>query len=288
MARSRIYPEDIAGTALAVAAHVALVAWLVWMPQPKLPPAPQRVSVTLVGEVGEQSSATSREEAVSAMAPVLSKDPVPQPAPIPVPTPLPQPVPKIAPAPAVRVVQPPVPNVQPRPVPAPVAKPQPVQPKPRQSRLGADFLPSNMSNPAQRSGGASRIGKDFLPGVAGTDAKGKSTTPAGPVITPQLRISFAQSVLRQVRSNWQGQVPEGLNSDKIVSIVQVELNPDGYLARDPVLLGQEGIDDTNRAQAKRHAELAIRAVRRSAPFLLPSDAYEGWKKLPPLRFRKGN
>ncbi len=288
MARTRIQAEDIAGVVLAGLAHVGLVAWLVWMPRPALLPPPERVMVTLSGEVGEQASAPSRKEAAPAVAPVLSKDPLPEPAPAIVQKPLPMPVPKVTPPPAAHVVQPPVPKPVLRPTPAPLIKSQ--IPKPRQSRVPSDFLkdfPNDRTQPDQRSGAASKFESAFRKGVTTADS-GKSAAPSGPVITPQLRVSFAQSVLRQVRPNWQGRVPEGLNNDKIVSIVQVELNPDGSLARDLVLLGQDGVDDTNRAQAKRHAELAIRAVRLSAPFLLPSNAYEGWKKLPPLRFRKGN
>jgi hypothetical protein len=79
-----------------------------------------------------------------------------------------------------------------------------------------------------------------------------------------------------------------VDSDKLVTILSIELNPDGSLAKTPIVIGQEGINDSNRPQAKRHAEMAIRAVQLAAPFDLPPELYDSWKKLPPLRFRKSS
>lgn len=147
-------------------------------------------------------------------------------------------------------------------------------------------MPKGPARPAGKQGGASRLGPDFLPGAP--SGPGKAATPPGPAITPELRMSFAQAVLRQVRPNWQGRVPQGLDAEKLVSIIAVELNRDGTLAGEPVLVRQEGINDANRSQARRHGEEAIRAVKLSAPFRLPPEAYDGWKKLPLLKFRKGS
>jgi hypothetical protein len=47
---------------------------------------------------------------------------------------------------------------------------------------------------------------------------------------------------------------------------------------------QEGITDANRAQAARHAEQAIRAVRLAAPFNLPDEFYPAWKRVTAFRF----
>jgi hypothetical protein len=112
--------------------------------------------------------------------------------------------------------------------------------------------------------------------------------PPAAVAGPQVRASLPHSVVRQVGPNWQRRAPKGLNTDKIVTILSIELNADGTLAQRPTVLGQEGIDETNRAQAQRHAEEAIRAVQLSQPFDLPADLYSAWKKLPPLRFRKSS
>lgn len=299
MAATRIRAEDIAGIGIAVVAHVALFAWLVLTRPEEAPPPSKGVTVTLQGPAAAEAGSPSHEEAAAAEAPTLAEEPAPpaeaapappqpQPQPRQVQPPPPRPQPRAAPAPA------PQPRAQPRPVSPPAKAPPPRQSRigsdflPRQSRIGNDFLPANkgQTNGSQRPGGASRIGKDFLSGASA--GKGKAQTPPGPAITPELRVSFAQAVLRQVRPNWQGRVPQGLDSERLVSVISVELNRDGSIAGEPQLLRQEGINDANRSQAKRHGEEAIRAVKLSAPFRLPADAYEGWKKLPPLRFRKGS
>lgn len=310
MAATRIRAEDVVGIGIAVAAHIALFAWLIFARSPELPPPPPKVTVTLQGPVAAEAGSPSREEAAAAQAPTLAEEPAPpaevapapappqqsasrseppRPAPKALPTPTrPQPLPRAAaPAPV------PQPRAQSRPV-TPPARTPPPPPQQRQSRVGSDFLPARSSRvgkdflpPAsRRPGGASRIGNDFLPGAAA--GNGKAATPPGAAITPELRMSFAQAVLRQVRPNWQGRVPQGLDAEKLVSIISVQLNRDGSIAGEPVLLRQEGINDANSSQARRHGEEAIRAVKLSAPFRLPPDAYEGWKKLPPLRFRKGS
>ncbi len=286
MTNSRIRQEDFAGLALALLAHGALIAALVLMPKPAPVPKLERVTVTLSDEVGEQASALSNEPAQTAQAPIIAPEPIPEPAPAPLPAPRPEPrVIPPPPGPIVRpVVKPPPPQQR---TPAPQTRPVPPRPplaatKPPPRQIAP---PRSVTQPTP-AGGASKLGNDFLKGVTGGDSAGRSPTPSGPVIDGKVRVSLAGEVLRQVRPNWQGRVPQGLNADRIVSILSVELNPDGNLARRPTLIGQEGVDETNRAQAQRHAEEAIRAVQLSAPFRLPPNLYNGWKKLPPLKFRK--
>ncbi len=287
MARTRIQAEDIAGVVLAGLAHVGLVAWLVWMPRPALLPPPERVMVTLSGEVGEQASAPSRKEAAPAVAPVLSKDPLPEPAPVVIPKVLPTPVPKVMPPPAARVVQPPVPKPVPRPAPAPVVKreipkppPRPVPPPRPQSRVGGDFLSGeSVSNPqtGPRSGGASKLGDDFLKGVSASQARGKSSTPAGAAISAQVRSSLVSEVSRQIKPKWQA--PSGVDVDLLATTIEWDLNPDGTLVGPPRFVSQLGVNGANSAQATRHREQAIRAIRLASPFILPPKFYAGWQHL---------
>lgn len=294
MAALRIREEDIAGITLAVLAHAGLIAWLALAPRPAPPPPVERVTVTLDAPVSADAGSPSREEAQAAVAPVIAPEPAPAPAPAPVPAPVakvtpapPQPAPPkpvVRPAPAPKAITPPQP--QRKPPPRQVKQPAPQAKQPTGGLVSNNFLKD--LRPAPKTGGGSRVGDKFLDGVKAGADKGKAATPPGPAITPELRVSFAQAVLRQVRPNWQGRVPQGVDVELLVSVISVELNRDGTLARDPVLLRQEGVNDANRAQARRHAEEAIRAVKLSAPFRLPADAYEGWKTLPPLRFRKGN
>ncbi len=78
--------------------------------------------------------------------------------------------------------------------------------------------------------------------------------------------------------------PQGADAELLVTILTWDLNPDGMLASAPRMVRQEGITDANRAQATRHAEQAIRAVRLAAPFNLPDEYYPAWKRVVAFRF----
>ena len=69
-----------------------------------------------------------------------------------------------------------------------------------------------------------------------------------------------------------------------MTILSWSLNPDGTLAGTPRVVRQDGITDANRAQAARHAEQAVRAVQLAAPFNLPAEYYEAWKRVADFRF----
>lgn len=239
---------------MAAAAHGALVALMVLSPPRTSVTLPaERITVTLSKEIGLTSTSP---EPMAAAAPDEAPEPDEPPAPEPedLPSP-PKPLPKPAAKPS------------PRPVAAPSPRPAPVRPAPTRP-------------------GGSKIGDDFLKGVPGATSAGTSRNPPAATAGPQVRASLAQAFLRQVRPYWQGRVPQGVNTEKLVTILSVELNPDGTLSGNPTMIRQEGVDDSNRQQAARHAEEAIRAVQLAAPFDLPPELYDAWRKLPPLRFRK--
>ena len=277
--------EERIGLGAAVVSHVALAALLAWqaMSEVKTIPVPERMSVSLADEVAlESTSPDPSAQPQAAQAPVYAETPAPpsesilEPAPVPLPTPTPTPRVTPAPTPTPRAVQRPTPRPTPAPTPRPTPRATPA-PAPRAT-------PRPTPTPAPRSGGASEIGSDFLEG-AGSSRSNNNGNPARNI--GQLRASFAQSVLRQVKPHWQGRVPQGVNTDRLVTVLNVELKSDGSLARAPTVRSQSGIDDSNRAQAERHAEEAIRAVQLAAPFKLPPEDYEHWKSLPPLSFKKG-
>lgn len=283
MAALALRNEERIGLGVAIAAHAALVALVLWRPpsSPVVPP-PERMTVTLSDEVGLTSSAPApTADAAPDVAPELGEPAPPEPpAPVVRPEPLP-PQPRVVPAPQPR----PAPRAVPSPRLAPKAAPQPrPQPSARPAPRQAQPQPAPSRQPNRTQSGGNRIGNDFLKGAGGTS--GQSRTPSA-AEAGQLRTSFAQSVMAQVKPKWQGRVPQGLNTDKIQTFLSVELNRDGTLARAPTLIRQLGVDDTNRAQAPRHLEEAVKAVQLSAPFRLPPDMYDLWRRLPPLKFTRG-
>jgi hypothetical protein len=140
------------------------------------------------------------------------------------------------------------------------------------------------ARPATRPG-ASRVGENFLEGVPGARSTGTARTPPAQAAGPAVQSSLLGAISRSIRPHWQGKVPEGADSEKLVTILRWNLNRDGTLAGTPQVVRQEGITDANRPQAARHAEQAVRAVQLAAPFDLPEQYYDTWKRVT-IRFDK--
>lgn len=280
--------EEVAALVLALAAHAGLVAWLALKPPtPALLPMPERMTVTISDQTADQSTSPDpNAQAAPAIAPVIAENPVPEPGPAPQPAPAPQPVPLPVPKPA-KVVPPP-PQPAPRPVPRtavqppPPARPAPAKAAPAKASPAPAKAPAKPQNrPA--GGGGSRIGDDFLKGVPGGQTPGaRSTVPPAQAIGPAVKSALSGSITRQLRPHWSA--PQGADADQLVTVLTWDMNPDGSLAGAPRVVSQSGITDANRAQAQRHAEQAIRAVRLAAPFDLPSDLYAAWKHVVSFRF----
>ena len=223
--------------------------------------------------------------------------PQPQPAPAqPKPAPRPQPQPKpappkpVLPRPAPPKPAPPKP-APPKPAPAKPApaKPAPAKPAPAQSAAKPATTPpksgSGDTSPRRRPDaptGGSRIGSDFLKGIPGSTKPGTAQSAPAATIGPEVRSSLAGAISRQIKPHWAA--PQGVDADKLVTILAWDLNPDGSLAGRPRVVDQQGITPANEAQAKRHAEQAIRAVQLAAPFDLPDTYYSGWKRVTAFRF----
>ena len=212
--------------------------------------------------------------AVPIASPVAKPSPLPRATPQPRPRPTPAPAPRPAPAASARPVPPP----PTRPVSAPATRPAPAA---ASGRIGDDFL---KGVPAPRTGrpGGTRIGDDFLKGIPGAQTSGTSRSPAAASIGPAVQSALAGSISRQLKPHWA--VPQGVDAEKLVTILSWSLNRDGSLAGVPQVVRQEGITDANRAQAARHAEQAIRAVQLAAPFNLPAEYYDAWKRVVSFRF----
>lgn len=248
--------EERIGLGVAAALHLALVLAFLAQPKTRDDIAPtQRMTVNLASEVGMEATAPDPvPESRAAIAPTLSDVP--------------------APAPAEATTQP-----QPRPVPQPklerpvaAEKPAPADSRPRR-RPDKDKALAAPPKPAAKGGG-SRVGDNFLAGM-GDSAKTSETRAPAAALGASAKASIGQAIGRQLKPHWQP--PSGPEVDQIISKVRFRLNRDGSLASRPQLVGQTGVNDTNRTQAGRHGELAIRAVQLAAPFELPEEYYDGWK-----------
>ena len=241
--------EERIGLGIAAAAHVALVAALVWQVRddPTALPVPERMSVSLADEVSLESTAPDPSaEPQAAIAPVLA--PVPEP---------------VVEREVVREVRPtPRQTVSPRPTPRATERPTP-RPSPT------------------RQAGGSRLGDDFLEGNSAGERNDSRGTPAATFGAAE-QASLVQAINRELRPHWSA--PQGVDAEKLVTVLAWELNPDGSLAGRPRVVSQSGINDSNRPQASLHAERAIRAVQLAAPFDLPDEFYDKWKRIRDWRF----
>ena len=238
--------EERLGLGVAVVAHVALFAALLWHAsrEPAIVPPAERMSVSLAEEVSLESTAPDpSEDSQAAVAPILSSDSQP------VPEPEAQPIRR----PVERTIDRPTPSPSPR---------QTTAPRPR---------PSQSAKPA----GGTRLGDDFLRGVSDGDRQ-EAGTPAATFGASEA-ASLRQAIARQLKPHWAA--PQGPDVEKLVTVVRFRLNRDGSLAGTPSVVSQSGVTPTNETQKGRHAEQAVRAVRLAAPFDLPEEFYDQWKTI---------
>jgi outer membrane biosynthesis protein TonB len=259
------HSEQRLGLAAAIAFHAALLALLVFNPvsAPVTPP-PERMQVTLAEDAGPVSTAPEPQPA-----------PAPQAAPVigEVPEPAQQPVQTAEPQVLLRV--------KPEAAPAPEKVPAP-KPLPRVTPVPAQAAPHTAQRIIPKPGGASRIGNDFLQGVANAPARAANANPPAAAISTAVRSSLLGVVSRALKPRWAA--PQGAEADRLVTFVTWNLNADGSLAGTPRVVRQEGITDANRAQAARHAEQAVRAIQLAAPFPLPAEYHDAWKRIVEFRF----
>lgn len=258
--------DEKVGLAAALVLHGALIAILLMQAvRSEVSVFPERMTVSLATEVGLEAAAPDPvSESRASIAPTLDANPAPAPE-------------AAQPQPATRV--------QPTP-PKPAVRAATSQQAPSRDRSRPDRTPPKQAatttpKPAGKSGGGSRIGDDFLEGK-GSSTTTQETRPPASQIGAAAKASIQQALARQVKPHWTA--PQGLDVDSLVTLVDFDLNPDGSLKGRPRVRSQSGINDSNRAQAARHAENAIRAVQLAAPFKLPPEYYEAWKSVRGARF----
>lgn len=290
MASATLRREEGLGLAVAIAAHVGVLAVLLFRPDSgEIVTPPERIEVTISDEVGLTStSPTPYAQPAPDVAPTLGEaapvavpdfaEPLPLP-PEPVAQPEPRPAPPVDERPrrrpeSARSESRPAPRPEPKPAPKPPAPKSPPRTERRETAPPAPpkAAPKASPKPAAKAGG-SRLGADFLDGVNSSEGSSRSSPAAE--IGPRVQASLGSAITRQLKPHWQA--PQGADADQLVTIVRFRLNRDGSLAGSPTIVRQTGVTPTNEAQKDRHAEQAIRAVRLAAPFNLPEEFYEGWK-----------
>ena len=261
--------DEKIGLGAAVVLHAALAGVLAMQAvRSDVTVFPDRMTVSLATEVGLEATAPNPvAESRASTAPTLGDNPAPAPDPQPADT---KPAAKTAappPKPATKAATPP---------------PPPARDRSRPDRTAPKQAAATPPKPATKSGGGSLFDQTFAEG-AGSSPTAKNTTPPASQIGASAKASIQQALARQVKPHWTS--PQGLDVDKLISLVDFNLNPDGSLKGRPVCKTVPGsITDGSRPQAALHCERAIRAVQLAAPFKLPAEYYEAWKTIRGARF----
>lgn len=186
------------------------------------------------------------------------------------------PEPKVAPQPE-----------PPKPVPAPAPKPEP-KPKPKPAEPKADTKadkakPEKPAAPAPSKTETARKARPtgrlsgILNGLSDSPSSSTSTKPPAATAGPAVQSALVAEIRRQLKPHWRS--PTGADVELLRTTVEVQLNKDGSLASEPRVVGQTGVNASNRPQAELHKERALNAVRLAAPFKnLPAEYYGAWQK----------
>lgn len=284
--------SDAAGLAVAVVGHLLAFAALSvsFLAKPDLVKvSEQPIDVTLSDKVGlvataQQSTTPPAQSVAPDKGPpedAAPPQPMVQPAPAP-PKPAPEP-PKAAPKPEAKPVEKPKP-VQERPAPDNKAKPQRTPPRDVTLPNPSTFKNTGTGKAGQkpRPRGAT-LGDDFLKGLDDKPSKSNSQQPRAARIDAQTLTGIQQAIARQIQPCADRQVNPGPGANRIVTTLNLRLNPDGTLASTPTMVRQSGVDGENDRYARRVVDLGIAAFKGCSPLHLPPEYYStpngGWNNI---------
>ena len=256
------------GAALGVHGLLLGVFALGLMASAKTAPKPESISVSLVGEIADVSSAPDaiqEESAPPAAGETAPAEPPPAPTPVmQVEKPQTKPVPK----PAKAETAPSVAKAAAKPVKTAAAAP----PK----TVKAATVSGKGTTPA-KPGGLSRSFEDSINNIGKAPGAGKAVgTPAAKTAT-EVRRSVGVSIAGQIRSRVRACAPTGVDINKIETFVTLSLEPSGRLAS--VRFDKQiGLNDTNQTQAGPLKDCILQAVRAASPYVgLDPEYYDVWK-----------
>lgn len=278
-----------AGLAFAAVAHLVLLGLLsvAWSGQPpRVWPAPTPLEVSLVDTVAPDAQAPPAPEPPPAsIAPEVGtpEDAAPPPAPAPQPVARPEPA-TAAPA---RPTSAPAAQARPQPL-APArpaaARPAPARPSDRLAGLASSLSSGSRPNATATRPRGARLGNDFLAGLA-PDSPRRTPSPAAPAARagPYPTASIVQAIARQIQPCADRQVNPGPGANRIITTLNIRLNPNGTLAATPTRVRQSGVGEENERYAQRVTDLGVAAFKGCSPLRLPPEYYRtengGWNNI---------
>lgn len=254
------------GLGVAVGGHVLLLgamAFGLFMSTDRLK-KPEALSVSLVGEVAEVSTAPDaiQEEP----APPLAADEQPADPPPPLPAmkiekparkPLEKPIKREVPPPATTAVK-------------KIAVKQPPAKSVAAAKRGKGATPA-------KAGGFSKNFEDAINNVGKAPGAGKAVGTPAAKTGAEVRRSVSASLASQIRSRVRACAPSGVEINQIETFVTLSLEPSGRLTG-VQFNKQVGVNDSNRPQADPLKQCILQSVRAASPFSgLDPEYHDVWK-----------
>ncbi|MFN7719158.1 MAG: hypothetical protein ACK519_03675 [Sphingomonadaceae bacterium] len=238
------------------------------MASAKTAPKPESISVSLVGEIADVSTAPDaiqEESAPPAAGETTPSEPPPAPTPV---MQIEKPQTKPVPKPAKPDTVPPSSKVTPKPLKTAAAAP------PKNTK--AATVSGKGTTPA-KPGGLSRSFEDSINNIGKAPGAGKAVgTPATKTAT-EVRRSVGVSIAGQIRSRVRACAPTGVDINKIETFVTLSLDLSGKLTS--VRFDKQiGLNDTNQTQAGPLKDCILQAVRAASPYDgLDPEYHDVWK-----------
>jgi hypothetical protein len=242
------------------------------MASAKTAPKPESISVSLVGEIADVSSAPDaiqEESAPPAAGETAPAEPPPAPTPVmKIEKPVEKPQTKPLPKPAKAETAPTVTKAAAKPVKTAAAAPPKTVKAPTASGKG--------TTPA-KPGGLSRSFEESINNIGKAPGAGKAVgTPAAKTAT-EVRRSVGVSIAGQIRGRVRACAPTGVDINKIETFVTLSLDISGRLTS-VRFDKQTGQNDSNQPQAGLLKDCILQAVRAASPYDgLDPEYHDVWK-----------
>lgn len=227
---------------------------------------PEAISVSLVGEIAEVSTAPDAIQEESAPpAPAEPAEPPPSP---------------------VMQVERPVEKPRAKPVPTPLKRDIPNPAKTAVKKVAVKQPPAKTSTAPAKSGkgttpakpgGLSKSFEDSINNIGKAPGAGKAVGTPAAKSAAEVRRSVSVSLAGQIRSRVRACAPSGVDINKIETFVTLSLDSSGRL-NSVRFDKQVGVNDSNQPQAGPLKDCILQAVRAASPFEgLDSEYYDVWK-----------
>ncbi len=244
------------GLGVAVGGHILLLGAMalgLFMSTDRLK-KPEALSVSLVGEIADVSTAPDAIQEESA-PPAAGEEQPAEPPPSPDVMKIEKPAAKPIEKPLKREVTPPAKTA----VKKVVVKQPPTKAK------------------AAKAGGLSKSFEDAINNVGKAPGAGKAVGTPAAKTGAEVRRSVSASLASQIRSRVRACAPSGVEINKIETFVTLSLEPSGRLTG-VEFNKQVGVNDSNRPQADPLKQCILQSVRAASPFSgLDPEYHDIWK-----------